>query len=424
MAALLSAGAAADRPLPPIAPTTAAVVHSGAWDFAAATEHLLRLRDDLLGKAGEGKLPAILDGYTGNDTCRWANDGECDDPGLGTGACQLGTDYADCWRLATDREDDSCRYAKDGECDEPHFGTGACTQGTDRTDCGAVAFLRFRDDSCRLAFNGVCNEPGTGDGACAARTDRADCVGRDRPMTIADHYFGHDDRGLLDTTVPPWSAVGTLTAEDGGGCTATLIAADVLITAAHCIEGEGGTIDARATFETAFGRKDMITGAQVTAYYMSPDRARDRSQNEEAAGTDWVLLRIDQPLGDFAGILGVRGLAGHYGEAVPSLTVLQGGYSWDTGANLSGNLRCAFLAVEAANKVIHNCDTTHGDSGSPLLVRDGDAYFIVATDSTFRTVPGEPAVNVAARTDAWIGYLADFASGRIGEPALSTAPRK
>ena len=37
--------------------------------------------------------------YTGTDTCRWANDGECDDPGIGTGACQQGTDYSDCWRV-------------------------------------------------------------------------------------------------------------------------------------------------------------------------------------------------------------------------------------------------------------------------------------------------------------------------------------
>jgi protease YdgD len=29
-----------------------------------------------------------------NDSCRWANDRECDDPGVGTGACEPGTDYS------------------------------------------------------------------------------------------------------------------------------------------------------------------------------------------------------------------------------------------------------------------------------------------------------------------------------------------
>ena len=72
--------------------------------------------------------------YRGVDTCRWANDGECDDPGIGTGACTQGTDYSDCWRIAEGVEDNSCRWANDNECDEPGFGTGACTQATDLAD--------------------------------------------------------------------------------------------------------------------------------------------------------------------------------------------------------------------------------------------------------------------------------------------------
>ena len=92
--------------------------------------------------------------YRGVDTCRWANDGECDAPGIGTGACTRGTDYSDCWRIAEGVEDNSCQWANDNECDEPGFGTGACTQATDLTDCGSVIELRFRNDSCETAFDG------------------------------------------------------------------------------------------------------------------------------------------------------------------------------------------------------------------------------------------------------------------------------
>ena len=41
-------------------------------------------------KPGARRRPA------GNDSCRWANDNECDDPDIGTGACTQGTDYSDC----------------------------------------------------------------------------------------------------------------------------------------------------------------------------------------------------------------------------------------------------------------------------------------------------------------------------------------
>lgn len=45
------------------------------------------LHADATGKV-PGKLPEGGGmAYRGNDTCQWANDGECDDPGIGTGAC-------------------------------------------------------------------------------------------------------------------------------------------------------------------------------------------------------------------------------------------------------------------------------------------------------------------------------------------------
>ena len=78
-----------------------------------------------------GARPATGAGaVAGDDSCRYANDNECDEPGLGTGACLAGTDHSDCWRLMAGVEDDSCQWANDGECDEPGFGTGACTQAT------------------------------------------------------------------------------------------------------------------------------------------------------------------------------------------------------------------------------------------------------------------------------------------------------
>jgi len=352
-------------------------------------------------------------GYSGNDTCRWANDGECDDPGIGTGACPQGTDYSDCWRMATNAEDDSCQWAGDGECDEPHFGTGACTQATDRTDCGAVAYLRNQTDDCDTAFNDICDEPGHGTGLCEAGTDRADCLGRDRPMQINDHFFGHDDRVFMDTSVLPWSVVGTLVDENGGSCTATLIGEDILITAAHCIEYDSG-VDATATFTTAFARAGGPLSAHVIDFYVSPDRQGERQSSDEPSNTDWALLRIDQPLGRDLGFLGVRPLRNGRPDRAVGTHLFQAGYSWDTGDHLSGNLDCEVIGIEGDNKLAHNCDTTTGDSGSPFLVRDGSLYFVVGVDSTYRIEPNQPAMNIATGSNGWLPYLEEFRSGALG----------
>jgi len=360
-------------------------------------------------------------GYTGDDSCQWANDGECDDPGLGTGACTQGTDYSDCRRLATNSEDDSCQWASDGECDEPHFGTGACTQGTDRSDCGEVSHLRFQTDTCTTAFDGTCDEPEIGTGSCETRTDRADCIGRERPMQISDHYFGRDDRVFMDTSHLPWSVVGTLTDDDGGSCTAALIGEDILITAAHCIEYESGP-DATGTFEAAFARAGGPLSARVTDFFLSPDRAAEQQSSDEPSNTDWALLRIDQPLGRELGFLGVRPLRNGRPESAIGTRLYQAGYSWDTGDHLSGNLDCEVLDVEDENKLAHNCDTTSGDSGSPFLVRDGDEYFVVGVDSTYRIQPNVSAINIATGSNGWLPFLDDFVSGAIGNGSARPQP--
>ena len=69
-----------------------------------------------------------------NNSCQYAFDGDCDEPGIGTGLCAAGTDTQDC--SIRDPGPNSCQYANDGECDHPGVGTGACPPNTDQNDCG------------------------------------------------------------------------------------------------------------------------------------------------------------------------------------------------------------------------------------------------------------------------------------------------
>ncbi|MFK7986977.1 MAG: hypothetical protein AB8I08_13210 [Sandaracinaceae bacterium] len=88
-----------------------------------------------------------------SDTCRYANDGECDDggPGASYAACALGTDCGDCGPRSGDTRtpppppepaasicSDTCTWANDGECDDGGFGAeyAGCALGTDCGDCG------------------------------------------------------------------------------------------------------------------------------------------------------------------------------------------------------------------------------------------------------------------------------------------------
>ena len=345
-----------------------------------------------------------------DDSCRWAHDNECDDPDIGTGACSQGTDYSDC-RALRQGEDDSCQYARDGECDEPHFGTGACAQGTDRTDCGSMTGLRNQTDACATSFNGICEEPGRGNGSCAARTDRSDCQGRRRPLTIQDHFFGHDDRVRVNVRETPWRYIGRFTNSAGEACTATLIARNVIITAAHCINSDSG-VNANGVFTASNGAT-----ARVTGYGLNPRYDYHQFMTtDDIDGMDWALLRIDNPLGERLGFAGVRIITGRDLAHAHAANLLQAGYAWDTGDTMAANINCHIVRLYQDDTFAHECDTTHGDSGSPFLVHDGAGYSVIGVDSNFRANPEGASLYVAVSASAFQRYVADFVAGRFGAP--------
>ncbi|WP_225773256.1 hypothetical protein [Inquilinus sp. Marseille-Q2685] len=145
-------------------------------------------------KAKSGGLPApdapAAPALQGEDSCPFARDGECDEPGVGSGACAAGTDTADCKARQGGGQppampapsaggDDSCQFAQDGECDEPGRGTGLCSTGTDVTDCAAAGEGSGAPSTavpaCPFTGDGECDEPDKGSGLCAAGTDAEDC---------------------------------------------------------------------------------------------------------------------------------------------------------------------------------------------------------------------------------------------------------
>ncbi|HUQ53237.1 MAG TPA: pre-peptidase C-terminal domain-containing protein [Gammaproteobacteria bacterium] len=161
----------------------------------------------------------------GDNTSQWANDGECDDPrfeGAGSADTLLdedrGHDATDCRTLFTAGRitlrsaaasnngnvnfgNDSSRWARDGECDDPRFeGEGSADtlldedNGHDAADCrslfqagrialrGAASSVDFGDDSSEWARDGECDDPRfEGDGSAEtlleadAYHDATDC---------------------------------------------------------------------------------------------------------------------------------------------------------------------------------------------------------------------------------------------------------
>src|SRR5262249_26347865 len=123
---------------------------------------------------------------------------------------------------------------------------------------------------------------------------------------------------------------------------------------------------------------------------------------------------LDAPLGTRLGHAGVQNLTGQGRARATAADLYQAGFAWDTGQNLSGNQRCHIVRVYDDNTFAHECDTTRGDSGSALMVRNGEGYALIGVDSNFRSNPGGSFLYIAVSASAFQRYADDFIAGRIG----------
>lgn len=210
-------------------------------------------------------------------------------------------------------------------------------------------------------------------------------------------------------------AVGRLEIGGRGFCTATLIAEEVVLTAAHCLfdPATGAAVPISGlVFRAGLRNGRAVAEREVRAVAIHVAYAFDDSDRLRRVASDVALLALDRP---------VRGPV----RPLPTLRPPGAGaavqvvsYAHDRAEAPALQARCHVLPARGAH-LTTSCDVDFGSSGAPILIEQGGQLFVASVVSA-KAMLGERRVALGAGLDTVVPVLlAELARGR---PRTLAAP--
>lgn len=170
-----------------------------------------------------------------------------------------------------------------------------------------------------------------------------------------------------------WEAVGRIDINGSSFCTGTLIATDLVLTAAHCVfDGGGRPVDpGKIIFSAGYAGGTSIAESPAAMTVAHPAYRADAPVSPENVRHDVALLKLARPI--------PAGMAAPFAIRAPgkgdSISVVS--YASGREEVLSWQRECSVLG-RAEGLIAMDCDVTFGASGAPVLDRSGARARIVS----------------------------------------------
>lgn len=192
---------------------------------------------------------------------------------------------------------------------------------------------------------------------------------------------GSDDREVVDSSAPPWSAVGHINIAGyrmRGICTGTLVSAGVVVTAAHCVI-DPFTKKPHAAKDIHFlagVNKDRSIGHSVASCVKFPDNFKYVGPQKILPDLNVQTVTLESLFKDVAVIVLAQPIpkAGTMQVAAPDAlkpgeAVIHAAYPAERRYVLNADKGCKMISA-GQGLVETSCDSSPGSSGGPLLVND------------------------------------------------------
>jgi protease YdgD len=208
----------------------------------------------------------------------------------------------------------------------------------------------------------------------------------------------------------PMPAIGLLQIDGDEICTASVVAARVVLTAAHCLFDENDRPSRALVFYAGYDYGRATIEARGIDRVVPRGYSRKRhDSSRDVDGLDWALVRLDRDVGSVTGVLAVRGLSGRELDDMvrgQGPLILQVGYGHGRGVFQSAIDNCRLLVDWHDNTFGHTCGTIMGDSGSPDMIFENGRATIVGIESADVETTGNRSVDMVVSATSFAGAVA------------------
>lgn len=225
-----------------------------------------------------------------------------------------------------------------------------------------------------------------------------DAIRKDLPANaLPENNVTSFHRRAVDSSSTPWQAIGRVNIGGRAHCSGTLVAVDVVLTAAHCLysaRDQKMVVPGIVHFVAGYSKGEHQGHSKVKSYIVGDGYRGSDGASRANVAHDWALLTLENALGEDLGYLNVPD--GWFdrppSEGLPrpgprklqiEAGVTTAGYPGDRKHVLSLEENCRIITTANEGRILFTtCIALSGDSGGPILQKSGEDWRIIGVQTS------------------------------------------